>query len=419
MLRRISIVSLVAFGSLSGVVPSTLLVGLLLLPTVVCVLTLLHYPSLKLTAMFALLVGTFWISSVWLSTLAGGLVNEFPDETIVAAQRLTGSWIMLVLGIFLIRGNIAFLLLSVGSFAALHAGIATLQWLTGSALNIGGQLRATGLLTANVLANTLGFGFLCVIGLQLQLVRNNFSRSRLAFLAALIGLGLIASGTLKNIIIVFIIFGCLYLYQNLNRRPIKVMAAGGILLLLMPFVIASERLGQRIIASFGMVFSRFGFNVSDIPDVGGSMSLIWRIEHWERLFYDWTDRFFFFGSGIGQSRNMRGTGYDYGRDANAHSDWVALIVEGGIVFSTIWIACAVVLLLLALKGARARGEFVFLIIVSAYFYGSMIFGNVLYTIPYLYFYWIFLGAYSSEASNWAVSKRSRFDDRFQAGSARP
>jgi hypothetical protein len=413
-LNKVGLIGILSFAGSTGLLP--LAVGsLFLLPALLVGFAKifggsLRFDHLSFTAFCAALI---WITAIWASSHAGGLVGSHYGDSLQSALRFSGSFVVFVLAYSMGRRDVPFILFGFVVVSALHASIASAQTFLGLAADVNGQDRASGALTPNVLSNLLGFSMICWVALWVQLVPNNLSKRSLKVTGILIFGGLVAAGTLKNILVLFAVLSGYYVLSSGRKMVARVLFFVFAALMVSPLVLLSERIVVRAIESFGNLFSYLEWIPSFTSTVEATDSLLWRFRHWELLVSDWFQNHFVTGSGIGQARNMAGVRAYYNEDATAHSDWVAIVVEGGVMFTPIWVVSTLIIYLCVSGAAKQVGEWRVFILMLAYLYCIMLAGNVVYTVPFLYFLWAFMGVIllpsrifcnvsikREEASNW-------------------
>ncbi len=388
---------LLALPAFSGILPASVLIAGALLG-VLAALTLRSAPvQLTRPAALALVFVACWLALVWASAFIGGLTKDFPQTSITAATRLSVASVLFLAATASFQGRLATVVQAFVLIGVLHATISLVQFLTGGSLVIGDIARSAGALTPNILANLLGFSLLCGVAVAVGLVDGvPASRMNLVFVV-IIAAGMLAAGTLKNLLAVAALFTVLYLLGAKARLPLRLIGMAAATAVLLPALLMSDRIGARLSEATD-VLSYFGLGSGFHVDSSRPSSLLWRVEHWAFLIRDWSHNFFWTGSGIGQSINMRGIRSIYGEGAAAHSDWVALIVEGGIVIAPLWLAAISAAIYFSFRGLRKSTNRRLFVLVTAYFVLIMLTGNVLYTSSFLYCYWLLIGALLSDRS---------------------
>lgn len=336
----------------------------------------------------ALTLLLLWLAMVWVSRFVGGLTGAFPEDSTIAALRLSAPAVFLVASHLCLRGELQFTIKAFATIGVLHAALSVSSGLLGTQQLIGEDSRAAGALTPNILANLLGFLFLSTLFPALRILNVGhvfFFRSALL----IIGLGLLYTGTLKNILAVIAI-GCLLALRNGGPgRLVKAIYGFIFALSTSALIVFSSAIAVRLERMRDVLhyLSGSGISASEKPS-----SLLWRLEHWSQLLSDWYENYFWLGSGIGQSVNMRGVRALLQEGAMAHSDWVAILVEGGVLIGSLW----VILMALAIRTIRRSiidpGRRQLFSVLTLYFVVIMIAGNVAYTVPFMYCYWILAGA---------------------------
>jgi hypothetical protein len=364
-----------------------------LLPALLVAFTKISSGSLRFNklSLISFIAALLWIASVWISSGAGMLTGENPSDSFQSASRFTGSFVMYLLAYSLGRRDVSLVIYGFVVVSALHASIAIAQYVLGSAADVNGQARATGVLTPNVLSNLLGFGIICWIALLVKLIPNNVSAQKLRIFGSLIFIGLLAAGSLKNIVVLAAVITGYYIISSRRKIFSRTILLASALVLVSPFILMSERIVLRAFESFRNLFSYLDLIPDFTSTVQATDSLLWRYRHWEFLVSDWIQNYLVMGSGVGQARNMNGVRAYYNEDATAHSDWVAIIVEGGLLFTPIWIITIVTMYSCVLISVKHVGERRLFILLVAYLYCIMVAGNVVYTVPFLYLLWILMG----------------------------
>ncbi|WP_170560582.1 O-antigen ligase family protein [Ruegeria atlantica] len=391
-LNRAGLIGIIAFAGSTGLLP--LAVGaLLLLPALVVSFVKIFEGSLRFNtkSLTAFVAATLWIAMIWISSFTGGLTEYHSEDSFQSALRFTGSFVIFVMAYSMGQRDVPFLLFGFVVVSALHAAIAIGQSYLGLAANIHGQDRASGALTPNVLSNLLGFGLICWVALWVQLIPNSVGRRKLVVTGVLIAAGMVVAGTLKNIVVLAAILSAYYVLSSKREIVPRAILFVTVLILASPLIPMSERIVLRALDSFRTLFSYLGWVPSFSSTVEATDSLLWRYRHWELLISDWMQNHFLTGSGIGQARNMAGVRAFYNEDATAHSDWVAVMVEGGALFMPIWAGCVLIIYLCVFSAVKRVGERHLFILLLTYLYFIMIAGNVVYTIPFLYFLWALMG----------------------------
>lgn len=327
----------------------------------------------------------FWALSAWISSLLGGLSSTYPADSYTAALRLSLPPIMFLYGYSFGHGRVITVLAAVAWIGAFHATWSLFQLLFGGAAIIGGVARASGALTPNVLANLLGLCLICSTMVASGVLSGGIRKKPYIVLSALIFAGMIGAGTLKNILVAVLVLTIVYIASTRHRFVVRAALIATFSVVASPFILINDRFGGRLKEASDI----FGGMVID--DDGRPSSLLWRFRHWQHLISDWKDNYFWFGSGVGQSSNMAGIRAPLGQGAMAHGDWVAVLVEGGVIFGAIWSFLALAICATILRAPVSRGQKLFLWATTLYFSVIMIGGNVIYTSSFLFAYWAVIG----------------------------
>ncbi|RRH68305.1 O-antigen ligase family protein [Falsigemmobacter faecalis] len=347
---------------------------------------------------FAFFILFLWVASCFVSAGIGGLTSLYSEDSHQSSFRFLVSLTIFGASLFLVTLTFSQLLFSILIISAFHAVVCILQVALGLAVEIGGVERASGVLTPNILANMLGLGMICGVALLSQATKNVYRRYSLVILLLTCFSGLVAAGTMKNLIISLIMSIVVYAFArgiSLSKIVLGLIAAFVLGLASAAALLASEKISSRLIEATD-VLSYIGLTSKGFESSGAPSSLLWRVMHWEHLLNDWSENFLLLGSGIGQAKNMKGVRFDYGETATAHSDWVAMIVEGGIVFSGLWLLLQFILFIFSFRMAKRLGNGVVFSAIASYFSVIMIFGNVIYSSAFAYCYWIIVAVIVNE-----------------------
>lgn len=268
-----------------------------------------------------------------------------------------------------------------------HGIIGTLSYFFGEAANIGGINRADGALTVNVLANLMTVGAVTCFGFYASrkppFIRGWGWLAGTFFLLFV----LILTSTLKNIIAIIPGIALIYWHTTKRDRIAKAFLALLFLAPILIFVIAESNISVRIgeLLETGITFNRT--NYGEKPN-----SLQWRIDNWLALLNTWMRDYLFLGAGIGQSPNIEGIRAAYGEGVVAHGDWVAILVEFGLLMGpVVVIAYLAIAWRLWRKATYNHYDRVTLSALYLVMLISMIGGNVIYTVGFLYIFWFLMG----------------------------
>lgn len=282
-----------------------------------------------------------------------------------------------------------------------HIVAAIVLYFAGVGYEIGGVLRPTGItgrpqLIANIASLAMVY-YLC----RMLFVTRRATAGAVLMLALALGFVLL-SGTLKNFIAVMLAgFVALAGVRTRHRRLLFV--AGVAVLALVARVAWTELpIGARLSEAIGAGLS------TDVA-VGDRLesSLMWRMLHWKLLLTDWYANYRWSGAGIGQVVMLDALKGDSGQGFIAHSDWVGLLVELGIVLFVAFVATQ--LWFYAIIRAQCRrgiAEFDVLRVCYLLVLVMSVAGNVFYSAAFQYQFWWMVGMSAAAAE---TARRNRLD----------
>lgn len=392
-LADVGLLLALAMVALSGVLPPAAVYAVALVAAPLLGLALKNDPFIRPGGAKVATILFVWGLSAICSAWVGGLSQVYPADSYVAAFRLCLPFVMFLYG-YRFGGNR--LVLALSGFAwigAFHSFWSLTQLISGTATIVGGVSRAAGALTPNVLSNLLGMCLICSTLLASGRFTPGQPKRRYFILSGLIFAGMLGSGTLKNILVSVVVLIAIYLSDNTGRMVARTTTTLLLALIVIPASLVSERVGGRLKDATDVL----GYIAPD--DDGRPSSLLWRLRHWEHLIADWRENFLWLGSGVGQSPNMAGIRSSIGQGATAHGDWVAVLVEGGVVFGIVWLAISAAIFTTIVKAEMPTSCKKLVLALSVYFALIMFTGNVVFTSAFLFGYWLIVGAAFSFSTN--------------------
>lgn len=250
--------------------------------------------------------------------------------------------------------------------------------LFGEVTIIKSSLRLSGEFGANIGQFGLLMG-LCVILLiiLIKYCSNIFQKSLMGILMLLTLVLLSYNNTMR--IIASLVFA-MFIYYVLYRKKYIYLIVLSVLVIAL--IVINKEIYSRLVSIFTS-----NYNVAEMSGTEHENSFQWRIMEWYLLITDWYKNYLFLGVGLGQQTALHGFITLWGEPYMAHSDFVKLLVETGL------IGFPVVLFLYHwlykfIKNNCNIDEF---IIVFLYFFFCLLTGNTLFTNPLQIF--IFLIGY--------------------------
>lgn len=267
--------------------------------------------------------------------------------------------------------------------AAFHFTISTYKLISGEILVVHGDVRLSG-----YFENTGHFGTFCaLLFIMLHLSYVEFKRHNKAILIVMLMsvLFMAMNNTLRAIATIIVSY---FIYFVINKRNF-------IYILLIPLLALGLYLFND--AVFGRLASVLtsSYDVDSLLVTGTKLdnSFQWRFLQWYRFTSDWIENYLILGVGIGQETYLEGFKTKNGDPFIAHSDFVKIICELGLVgFLFIIPASAQILNLIKNRWQSIYLVLLYFIIISA------ILGSTIFTPTFIIFL-IFSGFYLNQKSS--------------------
>lgn len=232
---------------------------------------------------------------------------------------------ILLVGIFLFAAyltnnyGINALIWIISSLLLFHFPIAIFQILTGQVSFVKDELRLAGFFD-----NTGHFGAFCGLSFIILNLYNNKKRSSLIIILMVVVLLLLAmNNTLRAIVSLLVAY---MLYFLIDKKKYTLVLIIPVLFIIL--ILFNSEVYDRLESVFNA-----SYEIDRIIVAGTKLdnSFQWRLLQWYRLTLDWSQNFLFFGAGIGQETMLEGFKTKDGRPFIAHSDFVKVLIEVGII----------------------------------------------------------------------------------------
>ena len=155
------------------------------------------------------------------------------------------------------------------------------------------------------------------------------------------------------------------------------------------FLLANKEVSERLIVMFNS-----NYDISELNGVKLNNSLQWRVMQWYLLISDWSQNYLLKGVGLGQQTFLHGFITPWGEPFVAHSDFVKLLVETGLIGFPIIIFLNVRLYRFVKKQSYVN-EF---LLVFLFIYFCLLTGNTLFSNPFQIFIFL-IGFFTGKKQN--------------------
>jgi len=246
---------------------------------------------------------------------------------------------------------------------------------------IDGVIRYSGLAgKINILAN---FALFFAIYLYVIFDKNKSLTVLALFLFTVIAV--FVTGTVKNALILLLIILYIVFLKSENKKILMPVIVVFVLPLVF-YIFTETAISQRI-----EEFKDSGVNVEVAHGEEVGNSLNWRILHWKFLFDDWYGKYKLQGTGIGHYDKLNGLKTKGGVTFDPHNDWFKFLLELGIIGFLFF--CAFMFLihreLVVLSGVNLSANALLYAFYSCLI--AMLAANVIYSLSFFYFFWIYFG----------------------------
>ncbi|UII27947.1 O-antigen ligase family protein [Fulvivirga maritima] len=229
---------------------------------------------------------------------------------------------------------------------------------------------------------------LLVIFLYVGIVRSSGYQRFLCLVSFILFCFLLAANdTLRAIVILIGAFSIYYVIHK--RKFIQLIILFLFLIIGLSF---NHEVQDRLITTLGS-----SYNISEISGKKLDSSFQWRVLQWYHLVTDWFQNYLFFGRGLGQETELNGFSTPDGRGYEAHSNFVKILVETGLVGMTLFsiiMAFMIKKFTILIKQLEMEEIYIFFY----YFLLGFFLGDTLFTVAFFIFI-IYLGILTVEKNN--------------------